>query len=73
MDISEWYYAVCFQLQFLVGRTEAWEEFSVTQTGRLIQDYNVTGIVGPNFSCYSEAKIAGILNRAMVSYVSSKG
>lgn len=59
-----------FQLQVLVAETNGYNVFSVTQTSRLYRQHNVSAIIGPPFSCVSEAKIAGILDRAMISYVS---
>lgn len=58
------------QIQVVVANTHGFEEFSVAQTSRLYQEMNVSAIIGPNFYCQAEAMIAGILNRAMMSYVS---
>ncbi|KAF6020196.1 hypothetical protein EB796_021491 [Bugula neritina] len=58
-------------LQVLVAETNGYNVFSVTQTSRLYRQHNVSAIIGPPFSCVSEAKIAGILDRAMISYYCS--
>ncbi|XP_067931824.1 speract receptor-like isoform X2 [Watersipora subatra] len=58
-------------LQVVVAETNAFQEFSTTQTLRLYREKNVSAIIGPAFQCKSEAMIASIFNRAMISYYCS--
>ena len=58
-----------FQLQVIVAETNGYKEFSTTQTYKLYTEKDVAAIIGPSYSCESEARIAGLLNRSMISYV----